>query len=297
MLSVIVLNWNQRDLTDRCVRSVREHTDVDYELIVVDNGSDPPIADWARSVADQAVLNDSNLGFAPGMNAGLNVARGSHVVFANNDTVFPGHWASRLLETFASTPRAGIVLPAVTAAGNPFAVRDTPGTDRVVAPPFQHLPSGVVYLADTDDMRSLGGWDERYRLAGREDLDLLFMMWSNDRQVVLDERVLVEHEASATLNEQPAAKQDLRNENWERFIERWSVASDIPRLSDLDDTTCATRLREARTAAFWMERWMQERQRYYAKNREWKSEAKHRRVAEDKLAKLQGGKRSRRGRR
>ncbi len=258
-------------------RSARTQISI-IELILVDNGSDDPIPQWANEVADVAVLNPSNLGFAPGMNAGLEVAQGEFVAFVNNDTVFPPAWASRLIETFERFPSAGIVLPAVTAAGNPFAVREAAGTQQVVAAPFRDLPSGVVYLVRTSDMRALGGWDERYHMASREDLDLLFMMWGNDRDVVLDERVLVEHESSATVNEQRDDKREYWRENWERFIERWLATDDVPALDGVDEATRLVRLREAQTAAFWMARWMEERQRFYAKNREWKSERKHRQL-------------------
>lgn len=283
-LSVVVLNWNRRELTERCIESIRAHTDTDFELIMVDNGSDEPTPQWTEEVADVAVLNPANLGFAPGMNAGLRVARGEFVAFANNDTVFPSSWASRLLETFAAYPSAGIVLPAVTAAGNPYAVREAPGSHRLVVPAFRELPSGVVYVVRTADMRALGGWDERYHMASREDLDLLFMMWCNNREVVLDERVLVEHESSATVNDQRDEKREYWRENWGRFIERWTDPDDVPILAGVDEEIRLVRLREAQTAAVWMARWMEERQRFYAKNREWKSERKHRQMEDAQVS-------------
>lgn len=270
-LSVVVLNWNRRDLTEPCVDSIRDTTDVDYELIVVDNGSDDPTPAWIESIADTPVLNPANLGFAAGMNSGLAVATGEFVAFVNNDTVFPAQWASRLIDTFGANPDAGIVLPAVTAAGNPFSVRNEPGDKTVTAVPFRELPSGVVYLARTKDMRQLGGWDERYRLASREDIDLLFMMWANCRTVVLDERVLVEHVSSATVKGQLEDQKQLWRENWDRFVDKWTEGADISLLDDVDETERTIRLREAQTAAFWMKRWMEERQRFYAKNREWKT--------------------------
>ncbi len=88
-ISLIVLAWNQRLLTERCVASLRAHTDVPYELIIVDNGSSADAATFARDVADVAVLNETNLGFAAGMNRGLASASGTYVAFINNDTEFP----------------------------------------------------------------------------------------------------------------------------------------------------------------------------------------------------------------
>src|SRR3954454_10297029 len=98
-LSVVVLAWDNLELTRAFVDSVRRNTDVDYELIIVDNGSRPEAAEFARSAADRAILNAENRGFARGMNQGLAAARGELVAFCNNDIVVPPRWATRLVET------------------------------------------------------------------------------------------------------------------------------------------------------------------------------------------------------
>ncbi len=47
-LSVVVLAWNNLLYTQQFVDSVRRHTDVGYELVIVDNGSDWEAANYAR---------------------------------------------------------------------------------------------------------------------------------------------------------------------------------------------------------------------------------------------------------
>jgi hypothetical protein len=98
-LSVVVLAWDTLKYTQQFADSVRRHTDVPYELVIVDNGSEWEAANYARAAADRAVLNAENLGFARGMNQGLAAARGRFVAFCNNDTVLPPGWASPLLES------------------------------------------------------------------------------------------------------------------------------------------------------------------------------------------------------
>lgn len=254
-LSVVVLAWDQLPLTQACVESIRSHTDVPYELIIVDNGSAPEAAAWVEQAADRAILNPQNLGFAAGMNGGLAVAAGGYVAFANNDTVFPPGWASRLLETFADHPAAGIVCPAVTAAGNPVTVRPGPGTEREVFNPFGELPSGVVYLLRTDVARRLGGWNEDYPVATAEDLDLCFTVWANDLDVVLDTRVLVEHVSRATLDAKLSDAEEVRRHNLARFLARWTSENPgVPRLEECPPEVHARNLRHARTAATWLGR-------------------------------------------
>ena len=254
-LSIVVLAWNQLELTRRCVASIRDHTDVAYELIIVDNGSEVEAAAWADAAADTAVLHATNLGFSKGMNAGLHAAQGSAIAFVNNDTTLPAGWGSRLLETL-EPKHVGIALPAVTAAGNPFAVRTEAGSERVQVPRFRHLPSGVVYVMDTNVVRALGGWGEEYEIASREDLDLLFKTWVNGLDVVLDERVLVNHISQATA----AAQLDDRDELWKRnrdvFTAKWTAADPdtIPFIGAVAQARFEGLLDEARTAAAWMER-------------------------------------------
>lgn len=255
VLSLVVLNWNALDLTRACVESLRATVDVDFQLIVVDNGSEPAVAEWAKTAADLPVLLSENRGFAPGMNAGLAVASGEFVMFVNNDTLFPSGWVAPLLET--ARHHRGIATPAVTDAGGRFGVREALGTEVIAVPPFRHLPSGVAYLTDRRTIVELGGWDERYRLAGREDLDLLFTYWCNGLSVMLDTRVLVHHASSATVNTMPEREQ-LWDENWQKFIEKWSDPdASVARLESVDDAAFAARRQEAATVATWMERWYQ----------------------------------------
>jgi GT2 family glycosyltransferase len=255
-LSIVIPVWNQFDYTRVCVESLRRTTDVVHELIIVDNGSDAASATAAAQLADVFVGNKSNLGFAPGMNQGLEVAQGDYVAFVNNDTVFPDSWASRLIETISAQPEPGIVLPAVTAAGNQASVRTAP-TDRLTTfEPFAAIPSGVVYLAPRAAMIELGGWSNEYGIASAEDLDLLFSFWANNRSVVLDERVLVEHKSAATASTLEN-RRELYSRNRLAFATRWAAADPTatPRLASCSDESFVANLAKARVAGTWMQKW------------------------------------------
>jgi O-antigen biosynthesis protein len=254
-LSLIVLAWNNLEFTEKCVESLRRHTAVPHELVMVDNGSSDGSALFAEAAADVPVLNESNLGFAAGMNAGLAKASGEYVAFINNDTVFPEGWATTILETFVMHPNAGIVLPAVTAAGNQVTVRERPGIDQLVLTPFGELPSGVVYVMKTDVIRALGGWNEEYRTASAEDLDLSFTVWAHGLDIVLDERVLVEHESQASVRLLPDRKV-LYKQNLTQFLDRWqsSPLGNRPLLEGTDQETLEAGQEQARLAVIWIRR-------------------------------------------
>jgi GT2 family glycosyltransferase len=257
-LSIVIPAWNQLDYTLACVSSLRDHTDVSYQLIIVDNGSEPETAAAARRMADDFVGNPENLGFAVAMNQGLAIARGDYVAFVNNDTVFPARWASMLVETLLATPNPGIVLPAVTAAGNAAAVREAPADRISEFSPFTAIPSGVVYLTERTAVTELGGWNEQYGIAGSEDLDLLFAFWANGRSVLLDERVLVEHASAVTSSTLPN-RDALYRANRIAFARRWATASvaDSPRVRSCSEAELVANLEKARIAATWMLRWFE----------------------------------------
>ena len=252
-LSVVVLAWNQLELTKRCVRSVRSNTSSEYELIIVDNGSTDGGADYAADAADKAVINAENLGFAAGNNSGLAVATGTHVAFVNNDTVVPAGWDVSLTEILDTKLQAGMVLPAVTAAGNPVTVRNEPGETVETLLPFGEFPSGVVVMLRRSQIEALGGWNEAYERASGEDLDLAFTVWAHGLDVVLDSRVIVEHASQASMKEVPGLTA-LYRKNLERFLDRWDAGPDGPMLDTIGGDDYLRNLARARTAVAWIRR-------------------------------------------
>lgn len=110
-LSVVVVNYNTRDATSACLRSVVQAASaVDLELIVVDNGSaDGSVAAFASQFPGATVVDaGENLGFARGVNRGVRSAAGSWLLLLNPDTiVLPG--SLRVLLDFAEAhPEYGV---------------------------------------------------------------------------------------------------------------------------------------------------------------------------------------------
>ncbi len=250
-LSVVAAVWNELEHTRRFVESVRAHTDVEHELILVDNGSDPETAAYLDAAADVVVRNPENRGFAIAMNQGLERTRGSCVAFCNNDTVLPERWASRLVHHL-ERDRAGIVVPAVTYALRKRNVRTTPGEMVEILDPFESPPAAVVYVMRKEIAQALGGFNEGYELASGEDTDLAFTVWVNGLDFVYDSRVLVEHTSKGTarnLDDWPG----LWRRNRDAFLARWTDPTlDVPRLPGVDPGLFAYRLAVARTVAGWM---------------------------------------------
>jgi GT2 family glycosyltransferase len=91
-LSIIVVSYNTQRLVEDCLRSVERHLEgkLDYELIVVDNDSKDGTQDWLREFASARpriipIYSAQNLGFSGGNNAGLDLAKGRHILYLNSD--------------------------------------------------------------------------------------------------------------------------------------------------------------------------------------------------------------------
>jgi len=258
-LSVIVLTWNNLPLTRRFVDSVRLHTLMPYELIVVDNGSEEDAVAYGREIADTFISNETNRGFAVGMNQGLTASRGRLVAFCNNDTVVPADWDTLLART-ASRPRAGLVVPALTAATNSRTVRAQPGTDVEVLPPFSAPPAGAFVVMATEVAREIGGWGEEYAIASGEDVDLAFKVWVNDLDLLYDTRVLVEHlDKGSSRNLENW--QELWRKNRQVFLDKWTSSPAVPRLAACAPRRHSINLATAVSVAGWMSQYFRTRDR------------------------------------
>ena len=89
MLSIVIPVFNQHEMTQECIESVRANTQ-DYELIVVDNGSNPPIP--LKSMQEPifkftTIRNETNLGFPVAVNQGIRAATGDRIILLNNDCI------------------------------------------------------------------------------------------------------------------------------------------------------------------------------------------------------------------
>lgn len=86
---VVVVNWNNADLTARCVEALDCQVDGPrFDLVVVDNGSDDDSVDRLRATLGGRLLAlGRNDGFGAGVNAAIRAHRADRYVLVNNDAV------------------------------------------------------------------------------------------------------------------------------------------------------------------------------------------------------------------
>ena len=86
--SVVILNWNGRQLLERFLPLVLQHTENQQtEVVVADNGSTDDSVDFLSTCFPQVrlILLDKNYGFADGYNKALQQVDAEYVVLLNSD--------------------------------------------------------------------------------------------------------------------------------------------------------------------------------------------------------------------
>jgi GT2 family glycosyltransferase/glycosyltransferase involved in cell wall biosynthesis len=113
-VSIVILNFNKVHLTIDCLQSIWEHTcGYYYEVIVVDNGSQPDDFQVLSAFegAYKLLRLDVNRYFGEGNNIGAELAMGEFLLFMNNDVVVTPNWLPPLMGAFHDHPNCGAAGP------------------------------------------------------------------------------------------------------------------------------------------------------------------------------------------
>jgi GT2 family glycosyltransferase len=109
-VSIIVVNWNTKELLLDCLRSIYGTTiDLNIEVIVVDNGSLDGSSKAVKENFPQAKLieNSDNKGFAKANNQALSNASGRYILLLNSDAILTDGSLKKLITFMDKTPVAG----------------------------------------------------------------------------------------------------------------------------------------------------------------------------------------------
>ena|SRR3989338_8383442 len=123
LVAVLLINWNNSDLTLECLESLKSVSYPNFYVIVTDNGSDDGSVErlnkFARKTKEftaNVIENGENLGFSGGTNSGIRQALrdgADYMILLNNDSVVHGKFLDKLVEVGENYPKAGILAPTV----------------------------------------------------------------------------------------------------------------------------------------------------------------------------------------
>jgi len=114
-VSIIMVTWNCRDLALRALDALEGMADEGAQVIVVDNASSDGTADTvaARPNPPVVIRSGENLGFAGGVNLGVETVLAPYVLLLNPDVVMRGGVLDGLLEYIDLHEDVAVVGPRV----------------------------------------------------------------------------------------------------------------------------------------------------------------------------------------
>jgi len=109
-VSIIIPFLDRKEFTQQCLLHLYHKTEGVYELILVDDGSSSGAREALESIPGiRLVSNAKNLGYAAACNKGAKIARGSYLVFLNNDIIPESNWLGELVACITRNPNAGVI--------------------------------------------------------------------------------------------------------------------------------------------------------------------------------------------
>jgi GT2 family glycosyltransferase len=111
-VSVVIVNWNTREILRDCLRSIYEQTrGLTFEVIVIDNASEDGSLQMVKDEFKEVILveNSTNRGFAAGNNQGLAIAKGRYVLLLNSDTVVLDNAIAKTVAFADANPEGAVI--------------------------------------------------------------------------------------------------------------------------------------------------------------------------------------------
>jgi GT2 family glycosyltransferase len=182
-VTIVIPTRNRQELADRALGSALAQTVSDLEVIVVDDGSEPP---YSQSISDprvRLVRNDSAVGPSAARNAALRMAQGEWVTFLDDDDLI----STDMLETSLNAAAASSLPDPVSVLSGASIVEPDGTVLKTRMPPtlsrgqhffLEDLPDGgsfqthATLVAPTQVVRAIGGFDESLRASEHDDFFL-----------------------------------------------------------------------------------------------------------------------------
>lgn len=197
LVSVVIPTWNRPDLLERCLHALRRQSlgRDDYEIIVCDDGPSAATRALVDSMAivmggrprlHYVAVRDTQ-GPAGARNAGWRQARAPIIAFTDDDTLPEPGWLEGGLAAMASGADAAvgsIVMP----------LPSRPTDLQVDAARLSQVEFATANcFVRRQALADIGGFDERYTAAWREDSDLHFNLLERGKSITLASDAVVVH--------------------------------------------------------------------------------------------------------
>ncbi len=239
-LSIVIVSYNQFEATTGiCLDSLAAVQDIELQIILVDNGSEPETVEQLKLAARNdsrisLLLHNENRGFAAGNNDGVALAEADYILLLNSDTLVPGDVPGRLVRQLKTEQGVCLIGPVTNAAGNEQQIYLRGNRDQasVLAQgeEWANHARGSIILTDQlsffciamakETYLAQDGLDEVFGLGFYEDADFCCRAAERGVRLLILEDCFVFHQGSASFSKMPDSVKELLANNRKLFRSR-----------------------------------------------------------------------------
>jgi GT2 family glycosyltransferase len=230
LISVVVVNWNRRELLQACLRSLSQQTGAEFETIVVDNGSSDGSPEMAeRQFRVRVIRNRENRGFCAANNQGIVAGRGEFIALLNNDAEADPGWLAALQRACSRAPDIGMAASKVLVWEDPTRIdkaghliypdgqnrgRGSGALDRGQFDREEEVlwPDGCAALYRREMLDRIGGFDEDFFAYG-DDAELGLRARIAGWRCLYTPQAVVRHHRGSTLGKDSGRRLELIERN------------------------------------------------------------------------------------
>ena len=244
---LIVLNWNDKEMSKKCLSSIEKVSYSNYEVLIVDNNSQDGSVEFFREHFPQynILALDKNLKYAGGNNAAvdyLKPEKEDFLIFINNDTIVSSDFLDHLVNPFLNDANCIITVPKILFAmdinkiwyaGGVVSmwkgVIDHIGIRDFDGPKYSFLmetdyATGCCLCIQYNDFKRLKYFDTSFDMYC-EDVDLSIRAKKMNRKIVYSPKSIILHSVSQSLGENSLKK--IRNKLLGQVKLFWKHASGL----------------------------------------------------------------------
>ncbi|MBU1486496.1 glycosyltransferase family 2 protein [bacterium] len=245
MISIVITNWNGKELLAEClpsvIRAVKFDKENDYEIIVVDDCSSDTSVEFVRENFKEVkvVRPPQNLGFQGAANLGVRAAKAEIVVILNNDIKLREDCLRPLFTHFKDGQIFAVSSKAygwdektflygrrgASFKAGHFNIYNNEETNEVCDTSFV---TGGAAAFDREKFLGLGGYDQMFHPLYYEDVDICYRAWKRGWRSVYEPESVVYHKHQATITTQYKKREIGYISARNNYLFTWKNITDLP---------------------------------------------------------------------